>query len=414
MGLQKMYRTAIGENFPETLSLVLGDVSELSGKEEIEKNTIKYKKVKWAVGGETYGMRYGTNPNQPCAFYRREKTPIQTLCNMDFLKMGKGGPSQTNLQDIDRGCHILKYFTGRPAVSIHKHINPCGFAVRREEETLEDIFLRGWQQDLRSAFGSVVNFNVPVDVTTAERIMETREEGTKYYVEAITAPAYEPGCLDIFNRRKDIRVIRLTGVGGIYKFEGDDTHDIFNIWVANDGSWSLEKPFLTKIRSASDLQPAEHMDEKKGINVRSDVQLPKNVAHDCVDAWHILSNIRSNGILFYKEGGIVAVGTGEQERVGAVEQAIHKAKIKLEDRLIEIGHENPQEVILATKGGLKDSVLASDGFFPYKDNIDAVADFGIKAIIQPGGSVKDYEIIKACNEYKIAMVFTGERCFSHF
>lgn len=365
-----MYFTAGGRVFP--------DKAEVLG--------IDYEKVE--------DLRYGTNPNQGAAFYRplSKKGMGQVIGVMEILKTGKGGLSQTNLEDIHHALGIVKYFEHH-ACAVMKHLNPSGAAVRRGDQEQVEVYRNARDCDSRAAFGSVVAFNTPVTVDTAEEIMSTMVEG-------VVAPAYEEGALEVFEdfdrfrRNRHIRVMRTGPLTALPRFMGDETWGVKEIKVLGDGTLVVADPFLTAIRGIDDLRPAGSED-RDGNEVKAEVEPTTEQAEDLLFAWYVNFNVRSNGVVIASRGRTLAVGTGQQDRVGAVDQAIAKA------------------VSYSGEEALEGSVLASDGFFPFRDSIDACAKAGIRAIIQPGGSLRDWEVIQACNEHGIAMVFTGERCFSH-
>ena len=366
--LKKMYRTRTEGDFPESID-VMGRA---------------YAKVE--------DLRYGTNPHQPAAFYRPAGGRDLVLGAYQILKTGKSGLSQTNIEDMHHAVGILK-FMQRPACAVMKHCNPSGVAIQVGGMPLAQVYERARDADSQAAFGSVVVFNREVDATTAEAVMQS-------IVEGVAAPAFAPEALENlknferFKRNKEIRVIRLPDLSVLPKFIEDGT-DVCEMKVFDDGSIILAKPYLSRVKSTADLMPAYNDHAKKG---RIDIarQADSRELDDLLFAWYVNIHVRSNGVVIAKNGQTLAVGTGEQDRVGAVQQAVIKAKAKY-------------------KGGetIEGAVLASDGFFPFRDGVDAATSEGITAICQPGGSVSDYDVIAACNETNTAMVFTGERCFSH-
>ena len=367
--LSKMYFTASGKKFPEAFE-VLGT---------------SYEKVE--------DLRYGTNPNQGAAFYRPKSDKIGGVIGaMEILKSGKGGLSQTNLEDIHHALGIVKYFE-RPACAVMKHLNPSGAAAQFENEEQVEVYKKARDCDSRAAFGSVVAFNTPVSVATAEEIMSTMVEG-------VVAPGFEDGAVAVFEdferfrRNRHIRVMQCGPLATLPKFEGDDTGGVLEIKVLGDGTLVAAEPFVSAVRSEEDLLPARATN-KEGDEIVCSNELSAGQAKDLLFSWYVNFNVRSNGVVIAKEGQTIAVGTGQQDRVGAVEQAMAKA------------------ISYHGEDSLAGAVLASDGFFPFRDSIDVCAKHGIAAIIQPGGSLRDYEVVEACNEHGIAMVFTGERCFSH-
>jgi phosphoribosylaminoimidazolecarboxamide formyltransferase/IMP cyclohydrolase len=255
------------------------------------------------------------------------------------------------------------------------------------------VYERARDADAQAAFGSVVAFNTEVDATTADAIMQT-------VVEGVAAPAFAPEALENFNngdkykRNKAIRIIKLPDISVLQKFIGDQANAL-EMKVFDDGSIVLAQPYLSRVKSVDDLVPAYNEHPQQGhidIARRPTAQ----ELDDLIFAWYVNIHVRSNGVVIAKNGQTLAVGTCEQDRVGAVQQAIIKAKAKYK------GSET-----------LEGSVMASDGFFPFRDAVDAATSEGVRAIVQPGGSMNDYDAIAACNECGAAMVFAMERCFSH-
>jgi phosphoribosylaminoimidazolecarboxamide formyltransferase/IMP cyclohydrolase len=353
--IRRMYRTKIEEEFPEEVRLVIG------GEE------IVYKKAQ--------SLRYGENPHQPAALYAPEAGSL-SVGGMEILKTGKGGLSMTNVEDVNNSLRIVSYFD-EPACAVMKHVNPSGVAVRNSaEETLRETYIKARDCDAQAAFGSVVGFNQEVDVGTAEEIMST-------YVEAVVAPGYEEGCMENFEEKKNFRVIQVEGIYEASRFAGDPLYPL-DISVQTDGSMILQAPMLTKIRGPDDL---EFVTEREAT--------PQEVK-DLIFSWYVCMNVRSNGVVLSKNSATLGIGTGQQDRVTAVKLALEKT----------VGQGQGDEV--------PGSVLASDGFFPFSDSIELLAEYGVAACVQPGGSIRDKSVIKACDEHGIAMAFTGERCFRHF
>lgn len=366
--LKEMYRTQVLGDFPADF--------EVLGK--------KYVKVE--------DLRYGTNPHQPAAFYRPADGQRLVLGHYKVLKSGKGGLSQTNLEDMQHAIGILK-FLPRPASAVMKHCNPSGVAMQVQGQSLAEVYQRARDADAQAAFGGVAVFNAVVDIPAAEELMQT-------IIEGVAAPGFAPGALEVlsdsdrFKRNKEMRVIQLPAFDVLPKFVGDAV-SMLEMKVFDDGSIVLAQPYLSKVRSVEDLVPATNDHPKKGSVRITRTPSPREL-DDLLFAWYVNIHVRSNGVVIARNGQTLAVGTGEQDRVGAVQQAIHKASVKYK------GAES-----------LEGAVMASDGFFPFRDAVDAATSAGITAIVQPGGSVNDYDAIVACNEAGAAMVFTGERCFSH-
>lgn len=348
------------------------------------------------IGGRHYvkveDLRYGTNPHQPAAYYKPDGVECP-IGDMQVLKTGKSGLSQTNLEDISYALGIVKYFS-KPACAVMKHVNPSGVAVQNATETVCDVYKKARDCDARAAFGSVVVFNVEVDVLTAAEIMST-------FVECVVAPSFEKAALDIFNDsekyklNQHIRIIKCGDISEIPRFVGEADERANTIKVLGDGSIVIAAPLLTHLKSSDDIKSASAENKKYGAQVSEIKATPKQI-EDILTAWYINLNVRSNGVVIVKNGQTLAVGTGEQDRVGAVEQAIWKYKNKYK------GDET-----------IKGAVMASDGFFPFPDAVELAAEAGVSAIIAPSGSLRDAEVIKRANELGVALVYAPERCFSH-
>lgn len=367
--LRNMYVTARTGNFPDRFEC-MGMV---------------YEKV--------VDLRYGTNPHQPAAYYRPANAAGLVLGRHRILKEGKSGLSQTNLEDMHNALSILKYQTG-PAAAVMKHVNPSGVAVGEGDDALRAVYIRARDCDPQAAFGSVVGFNRPVDRATAEEVMSS-------VVECVVAPGYDEGVLSIFEdyksfgRNREIRIVEVSNLEALPKFTGDDIGGHREIKVLCDGTVIVAAPYLSRIRSVEDLSPAVVTHKTRGV-FEIGRRPTAREAKDLLLAWYVAIGVRSNGVVIARNGATLAVGTGQQDRVGAVEQAVDKYQRKYR------GEER-----------IEGAVMASDGYIPFRDSIDLAARMGISAIVQPGGSLRDYECIEACNEHGIAMVFTGERCFSH-
>ncbi|MEB3187467.1 MAG: IMP cyclohydrolase [bacterium] len=361
--LKDLYRTAVTHGFPDTLTLGWGS------------HTTTYRLATWPDGDMPVGIRYGENPHQPSACY----VPEGAALPVDWLKLGKGGPSWTNLADIDHALRILR-FLDAPAAAIMKHLNPSGVAIRTGDRSWVETYRAARDCDARAAFGGVAVFNREVDAELARELLTT-------YLEVIAAPAYSPEALEVLGAKKDLRVARIPEPSTLPRFLGEDGPP--DLKVLTDGSILLQRAFRSRITGSDDLiaHPVSG-----GVRVERSPSAAE--LQDLLLAWYVAAGVRSNAVVFVRDGQTLAVGTGEQERVGAVEQAIAKARQK--------GHV------------LDGAAVASDAFFPFRDAIDALAAAGVTAIVQPGGSMRDAEVITACNEQALAMVFTGERCFGHF
>lgn len=336
-------------------------------------------------------LRYGTNPHQTAAFYKPVKGNA-VIGDMIVLKNGKSGLSQTNLEDISFSLNIVKFFD-KPACACMKHVNPCGAAIACPGDTLKDVYIKARDCDNRAAFGSVIAFNVKVDAETAEEIMTT-------FVECVVAPEFDDEAVAIFNNpeaklNKHVRILKCGDLNLLPKYVGDAVEGYQTLKVLADGCIVVADPLLTHVRSIDDLKPAE-ADSKTLGHVVSTVKATPEQLQDILAAWYINLSVRSNGVVIVKNGGTLCVGTGEQDRVGAVEQAIVKFNEKY-----------------TGKETIQDSVMASDGFFPFPDGVEVAAKAGVTAIIAPSGSLKDADVIQRANELGVALFHAPERVFSH-
>ncbi|MCP4641995.1 MAG: IMP cyclohydrolase, partial [bacterium] len=285
--LKQMYRTRTEGDFPDSV--------EVLGRQ--------YAKVE--------NLRYGTNPHQPAAFYRPAEGNV-VLGGYEMLKTGKSGLSQTNVEDMHHAVGILK-FMQRPACAVMKHCNPSGVAIRVGDMPQAEVYQRARDADAQAAFGSVVVFNTEVEADTAAEIMQT-------IVEGVAAPSFTPEALEAFNnfekfkRNKQIRVVKLPDLSKLPKFIDEGT-DVLEMKVFDDGSMVLATPYLSRVKGPEDLMPAYNDHKKKG---RIDIarQATDRELDDMLFAWYVNIHVRSNGVVIARNGQTLAVGTGEQDRVG--------------------------------------------------------------------------------------------------
>ncbi len=353
--------------------------------------------AEFQIGSRRYvkvdDLRYGTNPHQVACYYKPADVDGCVIGDMKILKNGKNGLSQTNLEDISGALNIVKFFDV-PGCAVMKHVNPSGAAEGRPGETLRQIYLKARDADARAAFGSVIAFNVEVDAETAREIMTT-------FAECVVAPSYAPGVLDIFNDgetyklNRHIRIVQCGDLRKLPRFTGEAGEVSNTIKVLCDGSLVVAAPLLTSLRSVDDLKPAEAENKRCGHQI-SQVAATAEQKLDLLFSWYVNLSVRSNGVVIVKDGQTLSVGTGEQDRVGAIEQAIAKFKQKY-----------------SGAGTLENSVMSSDGFFPFEDGVETAAAAGIRAIIAPSGSLRDADVIKRANELGVALYHAPERIFSH-
>ena len=333
---------------------------------------------------EKLRLRYGANPHQPAALYVPE-TIEREFSKIKILKYAKGGLSASNVEDGYRAMRVVSYFSKQLTVSIMKHFNPIGVAIALdEEESTDTVFKKAWNCDPRAAFGCVVGFNREVNEDVADDIIKTKK-----YVECIFAPRYSQKALEGFKEKKSLRIVQAPLIKLSHSINPPATYFPYKIEIFED-TILLERPFYTKIRSLEDLKK---LNENAETGVVTDREPTTQEMRDMLHAWWVCCEKRSNGIVIWKRDRTLAVGVGQQDRIGAIEVALQRAKL--------FGHD------------LNGSVIASDGFM-LKDNVEPLAKVGVTAIIQPGGSISDPEIIKKCNEKGITMIFTGERVFRHF
>jgi len=311
-------------------------------------------------GGLSEKLRYGENPHQGAAFYADQQSPAGSLAAAKQLQ-GKA-LSYNNIADSDAALECVKQFEG-PACVIVKHANPCGVAVA---DNIQDAYDKAFKTDPTSAFGGIIAFNRALDIKTAEAIVE------RQFVEVIVAPAIDEDAARIISAKKNLRVLE-TGSWPAVVTPGFDFKKI-------SGGLLVQDTDLGTI-TADDLKVVTNLSPS-----------PEQI-QDMLFAWTVVKYVKSNAIIFCKDKATIGIGAGQMSRVYSTKIAA----IKAADESLEI----------------KGSVMASDAFFPFRDGIDAAAETGISAIIQPGGSIRDDEVIQAANEHGLAMVFTGMRHFHH-
>lgn len=414
--LQKIYHEKKKEDFPKNL-----EVNFLW--EDGKKHTLVYEKVLWDIGGKKEGLRYGENPEQPAALYRLINGnlvigEVETIRAGNYLtsdaKLLQSGkhPGKINITDIDNALNILRYFSDEPTCAIMKHNNPSGVAVG---STLEEAYRKANLADRVAAFGGAIVFNRAVDKATAEAILEN-------YAEVVCAPEYEEGVLDLFAEKKNLRILRINNIYNLHKFIGQQFVDFKSLI---DGGLVLQLSYVPKALTKDNLKLAEHV--YKGRTYKIEREPTEKEYKDMLFGWLVESGVTSNSVIFVKDKTTVAIGTGEQDRVGVAKIAVFKAYEKYADKIAWTHFRKPYEdvknsktlkseidrIVKKDKADLENAVMVSDAFFPFKDGVKVGLNQGIKAIIQPGGSERDFESIKVCNKAKATMVFTGERSFKH-
>ena len=302
-------------------------------------------------------LRYGENPHQSAALYK-ESSPLPSEIVSAKQLQGKE-LSFNNFIDLNAAWELVKEFD-KGAAAIIKHTNPCG--VAQGEDQLK-AFIVAREVDPTSAFGGILGFNRPVTAKTAEEI-------TKNFVEAVVAPGFEPEALKLFAAKKNVRLMQMPELGST-----QDTGK-FDLKRIGGGLLVQSRDSLTYIEGQ--------------IKVVSERKPDDREMEDMKFAWIVAKHVKSNAIIYAKDQEIIGIGAGQMSRVDSARVAVEKSRKPLQ-------------------GG----VMASDAFFPFRDSIDEAAKNGITAIISPGGSIRDEEVLQAASEHNIAMVFTGTRHFKH-
>jgi phosphoribosylaminoimidazolecarboxamide formyltransferase/IMP cyclohydrolase len=302
-----------------------------------------------------YDLRYGENPHQKAAAY---KNPLRDKQNILDATIHQGKKlSYNNLMDADAALSCLQEFSESTCIIV-KHGNPCGVA---SGDDITNVYRKAFAADSKSAFGGIVALNQSCNKTIAEMT-------NKVFVEIVIAPNYEPQALEILSKKKNLRILEIGTVTS-------KTPNIEYRYI--NGGLLVQESNISIVT-------------KNQLKIVTKVKPSTTELADMLFAWKVLKHVKSNAIITVADKTTLGIGAGQVSRIDAVEIALKKSGTKLDS-----------------------SVLASDAFFPFRDSIDLIADTGVTAIIQPGGSIRDSEVIQACNEHGIAMVFTGIRCFKH-
>ncbi len=338
--------------------LAKADAKELKAKSETvfaDQLTIKLKRQ------ET--LRYGENPHQAAAWYAVEGAPVPGFTSgkfPPFEQLQGKEMSSNNITDSYALIKILRELQA-PAVCVIKHNNPCGVA---EAKTLAEAYELAYECDPLSAFGGVYGFTGKVDAALAERV-------TRNFVEIVLAPEYDEEALAVFTKKKNVRVLQA---------QIDKTIAKRREWKMKhlgDYGWLLEVDQEAPVEASS-------------FKCVTETQPDSSLTSDIAFTWSVVKHLTSNAIFVAKDGLSLGFGIGQTSRIASTSIALKQAGEKA-----------------------RGAVMASEAFLPATDNIEAAAEAGIAVIIQPGGSIKDADVIAACNKFKIAMVFTGQRCFKH-
>jgi phosphoribosylaminoimidazolecarboxamide formyltransferase / IMP cyclohydrolase len=315
-------------------------------------------------------LRYGENPHQKAAWYReRPAGALPGAAGLGRAEILQGRElSYTNLLDLDAAARIALEFT-EPAAVVIKHTNPCGAATG---DSPADAYLRAREADSLAAYGGIVALNRPIDAGTAEAIVST-------FIEAVIAPAVDPGAREILAKKANMRVVTAA----------------FDALVTGFEQRSILGAMLLQERDAvvEARRPWTATTIPDGLRVVTKRQPSAEEWEALRFAWRICAHVKSNAVIFTDASRTLAIGAGQMSRVDAVNVAVMKAQ--------------------AAGRSLSGSVAASDAFFPFRDGLDALATAGATAVVHPGGSVRDAEVIAAADEHGLAMVLTGKRHFRH-
>lgn len=349
-GVNNSYRLKLaGKAFNYTAyydSLISGYFNDINGERFPEKLTFAY--------GKESDLRYGENPHQKAAYYKKAGVKSQEIA--DFKQLHGKELSYNNYSDINAAVKIVKEFH-EPCVVGVKHGNPSGIGIG---ESINTAFDKAYNCDPVSIFGGIFAINREVDEYIAEKINE-------FFVEIVIAPGFSKEAFEILTLKKNIRLIEMKNIAE-YEEKVMSIKETLNGLLYQEAD---NKLFIDDVKVVTKKLPTE--EEMKEL----------------VFAWKACKNISSNGVVITKNFGTIGIGVGEVRRSWAVEEAIQRCE-----------------------GNVQGAVMASDAFF-FKDTVEMLAKAGIKAVIQPGGSIKDPEVIQACDDNGIAMVFTGIRHFRH-
>jgi len=312
------------------------------------------------AGERAQSLRYGENPHQAAAFYRDEAPAPGSIAT--FRQRQGKELSYNNIADADAAWECVKSFDATACVIV-KHANPCGVAIG---ETTLEAYRRAFSTDPTSAFGGIIAFNRPVDAATLEAV-------AGQFVEVLIAPAYTDDAISVIAQKKNVRVLEIALPGGT----SAPAHLDFK---------RVGGGLLVQTADAKSVTPAD-------LEVATRRKPTPRELDDLMFAWRVAKYVKSNAIVYAKDGMTLGIGAGQMSRVDSARIAAIKAA--------------------AAKLDLAGSAAASDAFFPFRDGLDVVADQGATAVIQPGGSVRDDEVIAAADERDLTMVFTGVRHFRH-
>mgnify|MGYP001345580029 FL=1 len=306
-------------------------------------------------------LRYGENPHQSASLKITGENGFGSIEQLQGKEL-----SYNNINDIDAAMQLINdFFQDRPTFAIIKHANPCGVA---QKDTILDAYLSALSCDPTSAFGGILISNSTIDEETATEI-------TKIFSEVVIAPDFTEKSIEIFNKKKNLRIIKYNNISD------------------ND----LDTKLIKSVYGGYLIQDRDtHIVEKEQLKIVTNSQPTESELNDLIFAFKIVKHVKSNAIVYVKNMQTIGIGAGQTSRVDSSKIAIQKFYENIPDNKFRDG-----------------CVIASDAFFPFSDGLDAAIEFGVKSVIQPGGSIRDEEVIETANKAKISMVFTGIRHFKH-
>ena len=356
-------------------SLISGYMQNLLGIEYPEHITFAYDKAQ--------ELRYGENPQQSAVFYKEPLAKVGALTAAEQL-WGKE-LSYNNINDANGALELLKEYPDTPAVVACKHANPCGVGTGK---TVHEAYLKAYESDPVSVFGGILAINGTVDKATAEEI-------NKIFIEIVMASDYTKDALEVLEQKKNIRLLKIADITAPRASTSYDMKKVYGgLLVQKYDSTLIEnedmKVFATPAEVKTETLASGKTKTTYGVGVVTKRKPTKEEIDALMFNWKVVKHTKSNAIVIGKAGRTTGIGMGQTNRIWAAQQAIAHAGAEA-----------------------KGSVMASDAFFPFPDCVEECVKAGITAIIQPGGSIKDDESVKACDEAGIAMVFVGQRHFKH-
>ncbi len=412
--IAQRYHQIATEHFPPQI-----EISFIA--EDGQRQLLLYEKVGWKSSQGMSGIRYGDNPSQPAALYRLINGNVEIagvtqiaaqrglVTAADLLQSGKH-PGKTNLIDIDVALQILRYLAQRPTAVIIKHNNPCAVA---STSSIAEAVERAQQADPIAAFGGSYVLNRAIGADTAKII-------AAHYCEVVAAPSFSRQAIDILRQRANLRIFQIHNIEKLAEYIPQRYLD----WRAlMDGGLCLQWSYSSALleREHFSIAQAKH----QGKMVHSQYNATPAQLEELLFGWHVVEALTSNAIVLVKNGCTVGIGCGSLDRVGAVRIACRRAYGALQERLAQEHHTSsyaelsPQEQrainsqVAQRRGDLSSAVMVSDAFFPFPDGVRLALEEGIAAIAEPGGAIRDWEIIACCNQHQIPLLFSGQRAFRH-